>query len=138
PKAALSTAWPTSFLLELHAPDALRVRRRVQDAVAPRGSDRTGGDARGRLQLEVHHLVARHALRDVPALAVVVAAENAEVRRREERSASVVADDVAHRQIAVPVRGRELAGALLDVQVHEHARVRRDAVLVDVEPVSRR
>lgn len=50
----------------------------------------------------MHDFVARHARRDVPAARpVVVSAQHAEVRRDVQRLVDIVADDVAHRQVAI-------------------------------------
>ena len=58
-------------LLELQLPDALRVRRGVQDRLALLAG-RARRHARGRLDLEVHDLVPRHALGHMPAARAVV------------------------------------------------------------------
>src|SRR5262245_46854147 len=105
---------------EIHAPDPLRMRGDVENAWARAAG--AGRSPRGRLQLEVHGLVPRHALRDVPARSVVVSAEDAEVGRRVQRLRRVVADDVGHRQVAVVGGRRELTRGAFDPEVPERAR----------------
>src|SRR5437870_7130763 len=100
---------------KIHRPDALRVRRRIEHPRALLPDPDTGRGAVRRVDLEVHDLEARQALRDVPvALVVAVVPEDAEVRPDVELAGLVVADDVADREIAARIRRRERRRATLD------------------------
>src|SRR5436190_706770 len=103
PGAALfaEAMFPRLIAGKVHCPDALRVRRRIEHPRALLRDPDTGRNSVRRVDLEVHYLEAGQAGRDVPvALVVAVVPEDTEVRPDVELAGLVVADDVAHRQVA--------------------------------------
>jgi len=90
-----------------------------------------------RLDLEMRDLEARQARSHVPALAIVVAPEDAEVRGDVQIFICIVANDVIYRQVAVICWCREGRCAALHVKVREQAGSRgRRTTLQHVEDVA--